>query len=277
MQMRTMIFQFVMAIGTLCTSPSPTLAAAPTSPEERPVKTVRFVIVDDEIEEDWVDHFREQTRDKIHSVIEDAGFTLTDEVTADATVRLSLEVDDAENFVYHFEIEVVVGDQHTALDDAKCEDCLTDKLVSVAEQQAPRIIDALKVARVRSNATNAAVSDGSADEPRKVAPIGPLGGVGIGVAVLGVGATIAGAVELSKGKVYDAESREGPDLQFTDHRPPGKALLGAGIAVATVGVALLVTDVVIRSKKRRAQQASARTPFPLVGDGVVGIGLIQKF
>jgi hypothetical protein len=133
------------------------------------------------------------------------------------------------------------------------------------------------VARVRPNATNAAASDGSANEVEKVKPIGPLGGVGIGVAVLGVGATIAGAVELSKGKVYDPGTLDRPDLEFTDHRPPGQALLGVGIATATVGVALLVTDVVIRSKKRRAQTASARTPFPMVGDGIVGVGLIQKF
>lgn len=281
MQLRNMIFRAVMAVGIIGVSFHSASALAdvpaPVESEERPVKSVRFIIVDDGIEEDWVDHFREQTREKIHTGITEAGFVITDEVTADATVRLSLKVDDAANFIYHFEIEIAVGDQHTVLDQAKCEDCLTDKLVLVAEQQAPRIIDALKVARVRSNAPPTTLPHEPTNEDEKVEPLGPLGGVGIGVAVLGLGATIAGAVEISKGKVVDPDSLDRPDLEFTDHRPAGRALLGVGVAAVTVGVALLVTDVVIRSKKRRGQTSSVRAPFPMIGHGTVGVGLIQKF
>ena len=273
--LRSLVCSVALGLSSFTASPAAAAPAAESESDERPVQTVRLLVqVDAEVGEDAT-HYRARMLEGIQPILANAGFELVDDVTADASVRVSLKVDDLDNFVFHLETEITVGDQHTALDHTKCEDCLLDKLYPAMDQQGPRIVDALRVARVHSG-TQVVDSD-VPPEAREVAAIGPLGGVGIGVAALGLGATIAGAVELSKGKVYDPNTIDSPNPQFTDHQPAGRALLGVGIASVAVGVALLVTDVAIRAKKRRNRQTSARAYFPVIDGDVFGVGLIQKF
>jgi hypothetical protein len=252
----------------------PAAAAEPESStqSERPVRTVRLVIhVAPELGEE-AERYHERLDERLPPALEEAGFELVDDVTADASVRVSLLVDDLDNFAFRLETEITVGDQHTKLKPTPCEDCLIDKLYPAIDQQGPRIVDALQVARVRSGSpTSHGETQPQAGDPPP--PIGPLGGVGIGVAGLGLAATIAGAVELSKGKRYDADTGA-PDRTFVDHRPAGRALLGAGVAAVVVGAALVITDVTLRAKQRRTP---TRAMHPIFGEGVVGLGLIQQF
>lgn len=115
--------------------------------------------------------------------------------------------------------------------------------------------------------------DGDVGEPVK--PIGALGGAGIGVAVVGIGATIGGAVELSRGRVYDDGAETNDQRTGTDHRPPGYALIGIGAAAAIAGVVILAVDLSQRAKQRKQTQRAQAIIVPSLTS--IGVGVVGRF
>lgn len=91
------------------------------------------------------------------------------------------------------------------------------------------------------------------DEDR-VSPIGVLGGVGIVLAAGGLGSTIAGSLDLARGKVTDDPSSSGEE-RSRDYRRRGAVLLGVGLSAIVVGTVLVVTDTRKRAKRRKTSAA----------------------
>lgn len=80
-------------------------------------------------------------------------------------------------------------------------------------------------------------------------PLGPLGYVGVASMGVGLGAAIAGAVLLHRGRVVTS-SPGALELETVDHRPAGVALTGAGLGVVVIGNVLFALDLsVLRHRK----------------------------
>lgn len=204
-----------------------------------------------------------------------AGYEIVSEDTTAPNLRVRLEALRLDKFDYgvHFEF-VDAGEVESMLPWVACLACMDSKLLGVLDESTGPLIDALDERRTGDEPQPLAPVDGAPVAPPPK-PIGPLGGVGIGVAVLGLGATAAGAVELSRGVVYDDPTKTPAQQTYVDHSRAGRVLLGVGIAGITVGSALLIADVVIRAKRRN--QARARAAYPLLGPRVVGLGYVQRF
>lgn len=101
-------------------------------------------------------------------------------------------------------------------------------------------------------------------EPRSARALGPVGYAGISVSALGLGSTIAGAVLLARGD--SAINTTGPTITFINYRPPGWALVGAGLAATVAGNVLLGVDLGLL--RRRRERPSARISG--VGLNIVG-------
>ncbi|PRQ04057.1 hypothetical protein ENSA5_11050 [Enhygromyxa salina] len=83
--------------------------------------------------------------------------------------------------------------------------------------------------------------------------LGPVAYVGIGAGALGLGATIAGAVLLSRGKI-STDALGGPSVDSIDYRPPGAALVGVGLGALVIGKVLLALDLsVLRERRTKAR------------------------
>ena len=215
----------------------------------------------------------------LRAAIEGAGYVLDEGVSADATVRVRVRYFNEGDLDYQIDLDISAGEQLARIDTIACPQCFEADIVAKVDGQHEVILAAL--ARMLANTgSEPATANGSetsneppAGEP-KPKPIGALGGVGIGVAVLGVGALVVGGVELGRGKIYD-DVPTGSKLNssFVDHRPVGGALLGAGAVVLAAGVTMVIVDVV-RAKKQRKSAAIA---VPLLGPRVVGLGFTGTF
>lgn len=93
--------------------------------------------------------------------------------------------------------------------------------------------------------------------------LGPVGYVGIAAGVLGLGGTIAGAVFLHRGKVIEGDPGA-PIVDYTDYRPLGVGLLGAGLGVMVVGNVLLGVDLGVL-RDRRSGRSNARAQLTGLG------------
>ncbi|NJK31086.1 MAG: hypothetical protein HC927_00990 [Deltaproteobacteria bacterium] len=255
--------------------PAPVSAAEPV--ETRPVETVRLVANAKAVGEDAAAVFEPELLARLRAAIEAAGFEVV-ESTSDATVRIRLSFYDERDLDYVLAIEVAVGDEVTSPEPAKCPQCVETDLYAAVDQQGARIVEILQSATVPTRAVIEPVIERpespatlDREEEPPVAPLGALGGVGIGIAALGVGSTIAGTIELSRGLVR-RDTSEGLELDYIDHRPVGGALFGVGIAGMSVGAALLVADLVLRARKRQRM-----VWVPWMGQGAAGLGLVRHF
>ena len=208
-----------------------------------------------------------------------AGYELVTDDPAALQVRVRLEVLRLDKFDYGIHFELGDGDQvEPLLPWVACLACMDSKLLTVLDSSWNPLLATLDD-HVEARGTDPEVALVSPGDSNPVAPppkpIGPLGGVGIGVAVLGLGATAAGAVELSRGVIYDDPSKTPAQQTYVDHSIAGRVLLGVGIAGITVGSALLITDVLVRAKRRK--QPQARAAYPLLGPGIAGLGYVQRF
>lgn len=251
------------------------LAGGPSGADQH-VRVVVDVSMLGEEEASFVDAISPSLR----AAIEDAGYVLDDDiVSADATVRVRVRYFNENDLDYQIDVDISAGEQLTRLDAIACPQCFERDIAAKVDEQHEVILAGLERMLEQSDAATPSSEPPSDGQPElgskpKPKPIWVLGGVGIGVAVLGVGAMVAGGVELGRGKIYDDVSLGAvPDSTFVDHRPVGGALLGAGAVVLAAGVTMVIVDVV-RAKKQRK---SAGIAVPLLGPRVVGLGFTGQF
>jgi hypothetical protein len=117
-----------------------------------------------------------------------------------------------------------------------------------------------------------------ANEPiiaKRVAPLGPVGYVGIASSALGLGAAIAGSVVLHRGVIVTSEPGA-IVIDSIDNRPVGVALVGAGLGVMVVGNVLLALDLSVLHK-RRAATAARLTSVGLTTNNGAGVSFHGRF
>jgi hypothetical protein len=278
------IASFVSLTLALAT-PSVALAQAPTAVEDGP-QPVRFEL-DASAVGDRALGLEDLLREKLAPVFEANQAELIDMSRSEAPhlrVRIGGKFKDIELFKYELHFELVEGDKVTKLiDPVVCESCYDDVIVSTVAAQVPTLLDAVdaRAAAVDpgdgdsgdDDTGDGDSGDGDAPPPK---PIGPIGFAGIGIAVAGLGVTIGGAVELSRGRVYD-DLGGGETLYRTgtDHRPPGYVLIGVGAAAALAGVVMLAVDVSARAKQRKRAQRAQAIVIPSLDN--VGIGVVGRF
>lgn len=273
----------------LATAPSEALAQAPTATQDGP-RPVRFELDASAVGERALG-LGNLLRDELASVFEANGAELVDMDRSDAPqlrVRIGGNFKDIELFDYELHFELVEGDKVTKLiEPVVCEKCYDEEFVVAVAQEMPVVLEAVEARRAAAAAAGDGDGDsgdgdgdgdgdGGSSEPLPK-PIGPLGFAGIGVAAVGLGAVVWGSVELARGRVHDVTAHTDPYRTWTDHKPRGNALLGAGIAGIALGTALVVTDVVLRANRRKQLRHQSRMVLPVTSPDGFGLVWVQRF
>jgi len=263
------------------TSASVETRAAP--PESAAATTVR-IVVDASALNDDSGYFETEIKKQLSEGLTAEGFEVVER--GGSTVRIKLDYFDEQDRDFLITTDVVrEGRMAVSQKPTKCPACVDDELVEAAVAILPEVIEVLRMDPQHlptegSNDPPAGDGDGDGDVEQSptVAPLGPMGAVGIGIAALGVGAVVWSAVDLSRGKVYDqGADADQPLRTWTDYTPRGRVWLGVGIGGVAVGGALLITDLVIRSKKRKQHEKPSGALVPLMPARGVGLGWVQRF
>jgi hypothetical protein len=230
--------------------------------------------------------------EQLRSLVEDGGFEIVEDADDATLLRVRVRRMEAGDRNYGLHFEFVDGDVvDPAIEWTDCVFCTEARLLQKLEAVAPDLLAAIE-ARQQAEAEAASTEDeGGGDEgegeggesedggddgrvepPPK--PIGPLGGAGIGLAVAGLGVTIAGAVQWSRGRVPNDDITS-PVSEGRDYTGQGQLLVGIGAGVLVVGAVMLGVDLGVLAKKRkRGHQARI---LPVVGPKQAGLVLRGRF
>jgi hypothetical protein len=277
-----------LALAT-CVLPSPAVAGSPSSNSNEDAATrgrVGLIVDVSALDEEFRRPSERAILDKVPPALTEAGYAITDG-TVDLVLRVRFVKLDGGHQYHGIYFEFVHGDEaKSAIDWVHCSGCNQVRLDERLDEALPRLLEALDEA-VRSlpdlvEGTSGGDGDGDGDSGQPIAPtpkpIGPLGGAGIGVAALGLGGILWGAVDLSRGRVYhqDLDTPE-PRRTWTDFTPRGQVWLGVGVGAVALGSALLITDVLMRAKQRKQRGSRAGLPIPLTTPRALGLGWVQRF
>ena len=173
---------------------------------------------------------------------------------ADLIMRTDISRPDGQTSVYL--ISTTIEFEGEIIREVREDVCLRCTAAEVAAESLTALPDAAGQAHeARANAAPPELPPpvvASLDEPVACPtrrPLGPLGYVGIASMGLGLGAAIAGAVLLHRGRVVTSPPGA-LELETVDHRPAGVALTGAGLGVVVIGNVLFALDLsVLRHRK----------------------------
>ncbi|MFO7564313.1 MAG: hypothetical protein R6X02_16825 [Enhygromyxa sp.] len=179
---------------------------------------------------------------------------------ADLSLRVRIWQPEPKVLVVDSEVEFE-GEILSHQEGVVCMDCSAEDAAAKALTILPEALDQARAARAQAEPPPPAIeeaSDEDAPPPSSKRPgvLGPVGYAGIGASVLGLGGAIVGAVYLHRGRVLENDPGAAV-LEYTDHRPLGVGLLGAGLGVMVVGNVLLGVDLGIL-RPRRESRGSAR-------------------
>lgn len=193
-------------------------------------------------------------------------------------IRFTGNAEDVDVYDYELNFELIDGKTATQLiEPVACPKCVDAVLYEKLHEQVSPLVEAIKA----ETATNTDGSDstppsGDGDgDPATLPPkpIGVLGGMGIGVAAVGLGVTIAGAVQWSRGRVPEIDLTR-PTSEGLDYTPQGKILVGVGVGTLVVGAVMLGVDLGLRAKQRRKSNYSV---VPTFGPQQAGISFHGRF
>ncbi len=175
------------------------------------------------------------------------------------------------------------GEAPRELEQFECEcvdSSLTDAVLTRMPAALRQLAEEAPVAASEAAAPGEPVDGGTEPGPEgppgrspKAAVIGPVGVVGVVVAAGGLGMVGLGAARLAKGQTEQLSADEQRVTQ-RDHRPSGRAWLGAGLGTAAVGITMLAIDLTVLRKKRRAR---ALTWAPWMGPRDAGLSVQGRF
>jgi hypothetical protein len=258
--------------------------AAPTEEPRAPVQ-IAIIVDASQLDDDLRNVPETVTTDKLKDALTNAGYTVSDGVV-DIAIRVVFEQVDAGKRLDHgVHFEFIKGPTVTTpIRWVICNICAQVRLEEKLDEVMPQLLAELgKV--IEPDGSIDGSNGGTTTEPAPpttppppTKPIGALGGVGIGVAALGLGGIAWGAVDLARGRAYDQSDANRLTRQpWTDYGPRGAVLLGVGIGGVVLGGALLVTDIMIRAKKRKSASPAAGAFAPVLSPQVVGLGWARRF
>ncbi|KIG15275.1 hypothetical protein DB30_05819 [Enhygromyxa salina] len=208
------------------------------------------------------------------------GFTLATNDAPDLVMRATVSQPKGQTSV--FLISSSVEFEGKTISEAKEDVCLRCTPSEVAAESLAILPDAVAHAR-KARAEAAPPPLPPDDEQPKEDPVGavhvrslgPAGYAGIASSALGLGAAIAGTVVLHRGLVVTSEPGA-PIVDTIDYRPPGVAMLGAGLGLMVVGNVLLALDLSVLHKRRAATTAKV-TGFGLTTQNGAGLTIRGQF
>lgn len=162
-----------------------------------------------------------------------------------------------------------------------CMDCAAQEIATKSLSILPAVAEKAHEARAEAEPPPPeVVPDDVAQEPAPSPSrrLGPVGYVGIAAGVLGLGSTIVGALFLHRGKVIEGDPGA-PIVDYTDYRPLGVGLLGAGLGVMVVGNVLLGVDLGVLRDRRdgRANNRAQLTGIRLAADDGASLAIHGRF
>ncbi|PRQ04052.1 hypothetical protein ENSA5_11000 [Enhygromyxa salina] len=266
--------------------PLPTAHSAPPPASQTATPPVALEVHVDELPEDERG-VAPVIFDQVRALVEDGGFELTDDVDDATVLRVRLRLMEAGDRNYGIHFEFVDGDTvEAAVEWTDCVFCTEARMLQKLDSVKPDLLAAIEARQRLEPASDSGDSgdelgddEGGEDDGGVVTtpkPIGPLGFAGTAVSVLGIGAVIWGAVEMSRGRVYDQPAGDYYERTGADHAPRGYALLGVGAAVTTAGLVMLGVDLGRRAKQRKQARAQALV-FPLVSPTGFSLGVSGSF
>jgi hypothetical protein len=271
-----------MGVATHASAGAPEPDSSEPTTESAKITTIELVVDTTDLDEE----FRGQSEHAIDELLpphlEGTGYELSEGENGDIVllIRFTTLEGGYQYHGLHFEF-VRDGQAEAAIDWVHCAGCSQVRLAESLEKIMPSLLAALDEERQALAASTAveAAGDGDGDtsgpdERPQIKAIGPLGGAGVGVAAVGLGVTIAGAVQWSRGQVPEddltSETSRGRD--FTRQ---GQLLVGVGAGALVVGAVMLGVDLGLRAKKRsRAGQAQV---IPVLGPEQAGIVFQGRF
>lgn len=258
--------------------PSPAaavVAAAMVDGAEGPQATLK---VDVELGEDD-DIVGQRLSTEATTALAEADVTLV-EGTAPSTIAVSVRYNSDDD--HEITLEVTNKGEPTQTVDGSpfiCEACSENELLAKIREVAPQAAPLLPAdddkpgpEQGTSSEANGGGNDPITDDG-SYRKIGPLGYVGIVGLAGGLGLTIFGAVDLSKGRETtggsDAETNE-----INDHRPRGLAFVSAGAGVVVLSAVALAIDLTVLKKKRARRAARVS---PMLSPSVAGLSVSGRF
>lgn len=243
---------------------------------------VRLIVDTSKLAESDRERLRSSIHESVGDSIAEAGYEVVDDGAA-TTLRVRVEYLDAEDLEYAIYYDVQRDAVLADVPWVACVGCVDAKLLRTIGEGLPKAlarVDELASAASEEGESESGEGGGTTGDPSEdppprpqVAKIGPLGIAGSIVAAGGLATLIAGAIELPKGE--ELGRLDGHTLEYLDHGKTGRVLLGTGASVLVVGVALLATDLALRSKQRSTK--SARVPVPVLAPSFVGLALHGRF
>lgn len=202
------------------------------------------------------------------------------------SVRWLDEPDQADRAVANYSAGIVLrqGDHALAEEIVPCMEMGEAELVRCALGGLTEVVPSIPRAE-------AAVADPPPDEPKPDTPpdydpederageppLTGFGGAGIALGVVGLAGIVGGAVYLARGDQPQSDPASG-QLEFTNFRPTGGALVGIGSGLFAVGVTMLALDVVRQSRLRRSAVVNRRPAVsPVVGARFGGVAVRGRF
>jgi hypothetical protein len=228
----------------------------------QPERAVRLEVDVSAIAQADAPHIERATLEQIDPLLRDRSYIRADD--ADDAIEIRVDYVDREDREYSIHIDIY--DQGQLVEPGipwfVCKFCPQGMVAEAVAEQLPAAIDLLEQAQAHSDEANTSPTRPEPETPaaeHKPPPlvhpplVHPIGWLGLGGAVVAVGGLatgIAGVVRLKQGRV--AEPSRAEQQRIEDYRPAGRVLLGVGVGVLVLGTAAVVTDVVLRSKKRKA-------------------------
>jgi hypothetical protein len=262
-----------------------TTAVTHASPEPAPIEApvdqadgIHVVLVADTLPKATRTRVTADLERQLEKLAAEHGLVITERESATLVVRIEL-VQPEPGIVLVQAIAIHDAEVLQRDDTRPCIQCTTveivedatriipDALSLLAERRAEDAAAAIAAAQAAEEAAmrvEAPLPEASSSKPARV--LGPVGYVGIASSVLGVGATIGGAVLLARGRVEDVQ---GPVIHVTDYRPPGRALVGVGLGMFVVGNVLFAVDLTVlaQGRRARAQAKLDHLSFTLIDGG----------
>jgi hypothetical protein len=224
--------------------------------------------------------FPELLRTQLGSLASEHDFTLDETGDPDVTMRVRITQPEGQAAVYLITATAELdGETIAETREQVCLRCTPDEVASESLTILPGAVEQARKALAEAEPPPPEPTiDEPEDEPfvdARVAPLGPAGYVGIAASAVGLGAAIAGTVLMYRGEVVTSDPGA-PEVQTTDYRTVGVALVGAGLGTMVLGNVLLAVDLGVL-RERRSEARAELTGVGLLTRGATGLSVQGRF
>ncbi|KIG15271.1 hypothetical protein DB30_05815 [Enhygromyxa salina] len=220
---------------------------------------------------------------QLRTLVEAGGFEITEDPAAAMVLQVRVRILEAgdRNYGIHFEF-VDGGSVVPAAEWTDCVFCTEARMLQKLESKQAELLASIEARQQVPAETDDGGDGGDSDSeddggaaplPK---PIGPIGIAGAAVSVVGLGAIVWGAVEVSRGRVYEHPAGLFYERTSVNHAPRGYVLVGVGAAVATAGLVMLGVDMGRRAKQRKHGRSQALI-VPTFSPTGLGLGISGSF